>query len=186
MKLKFYILILMSFLFMPGFGQSVDEILRNAKTVGSNDKIFIQFEKDNTLQFSVGSGDNGKSSNSLPFDKSHPYFLIKNSAVNIYLRPVNPLNYSVDAQLKYTADSLSIKLNDALTEMQKAFSGKSIGEKAVTDDCDSNTVVKFSADLDKIRKEVQIGQVSVMVRIFTALKGLSFETQDETVNSLKR
>src|ERR1700745_2233185 len=90
------------------FSQKAKDIIENGIPVREGHKLFLKFE-NNVLKYDLGKIPN----DFIPIEDSI-CLLPHRSAVNVYLQPLNPLNYSFDTTLVYVPDAIQTDANTAL------------------------------------------------------------------------
>ena len=179
--------IFMSIFISPLQAQKASEVLENGLKVESGHKIFLRKEGP-VLKFDVSSsprdfttlGDSG-------------IFMAAKNGVNIYMRPLNPLNYGLKTANMVVIDPVTEDLGAAVKAIVNLLN--TTAPKAIPKITGSNTLLpqsdacgsydnmkllvnELGASLSNDRKEE-------INRVFKALKALPFEDESLTIADLR-
>lgn len=179
-----------------GKAQTASDILDNGIPLKSGEKIILQFDlSSNTLMYDVGSAGTGKPLDFIKYiDKS--YFLPRRNSVNIYMRPLNPLNLSINSSVVYRVDAIDSaamgalkKITNQIGQMSKlaekgapAFAFTHI-ENSAPIDCKA-ALSLFITGINNITEQLKDDQKKKITTDFSMLKKLTFEFEASTASSL--
>lgn len=157
--------------------QTAKDVLEKGERVKSGNKIFLRKE-GTALKYDV---------NEVPKDfttlEDEKIFLVEKNELNIYIRPLNPLNF----QLKTT----NVVIVDPITEAE-ANASKAIFDMLET--VKNNALAAQSAcgiydnikdTIESVKEDLGRDQKATIVEIFKKLKLLGFEDADDTKNDLE-
>ncbi|MEM9834126.1 MAG: hypothetical protein AAF944_26070 [Bacteroidota bacterium] len=158
--------------------QTVKEVFTNGKNVDKREKIFLKLE-DNKIKYDI----NDRPSEFIDYEDSTIFLVRKN--MNIYMRPINPLNYSFSSEIEIIDDPIMIAASKALASISDVLENLAVlkgvrlvieAEKAASD-CDIT-------DLQKALKNIiNLNQKNLKEQLasnFKELKELDFEDEEQT------
>lgn len=167
--------------------QTASQVLEKGLTVKPGEKIFLRFDK-RVLKYDVARSLQDQAN---PIDyttlEDSVIFLVSKSGVNVYLNPLNPLNYSYDTETKVIVDPINEaaastlgSIIDVLSPtMNITTSGNWTLEMKDSVACQTGLI----EDIENIQNLLEKSQRDDINRLFMALKDISFS--DETNTKLK-
>lgn len=174
--------------------QTVDDVLENGHVVRERDKILLKMEGDK-LSYDVWHNSQVNPLNL----KDSSIFLVVGEGINIYMRPLNPLNYSLSSTTAFTPDKIqedAIAAFDIIVKPISKLTESLITNKANTDNAaktDDGKVeppCKEYADLQGALEEIQTSlrndQKKDIVRLFNKLKSMPFIGESATIKSIEQ
>jgi|WetSurSiteA1Bulk_404760.scaffolds.fasta_scaffold01202_3 hypothetical protein len=180
------------------FAQKVSDVLENGIQVKSGEKIFFQFD-GKLLKYALAKSlqDSSNPADFITLGDS-TIFLASKSGINVYLKPINPLNYSSSTENKIVIDPIN---EAAATAMQSIidFLGTVVATKTIpapiTKPSDSGVtqeLITVECEMfNTLQKKVESIQTKLIddkkIRIneiFKGLKGLDFVDETNTRDSL--
>jgi hypothetical protein len=91
-----------------GYAQTTSDVLENGIAIKSRNKIFLKFNGE-SIQYDIG-----KHAKDYIALTDSIIFLPSRSAINIYMRPLNPLNFTSENHLSFTPDPIDKAEDGAL------------------------------------------------------------------------
>jgi hypothetical protein len=104
MRRLFFLAIAFLIWLNPVAGQRASNVLERGITIKQNQKLFLRYDAG-ALKYDIAED---HPDNFLPIPDS-VLFLPKNIGVNVYIRPLNPLNYSITDELTFIPDQIENK-----------------------------------------------------------------------------
>ncbi|MCF0039796.1 hypothetical protein [Dyadobacter fanqingshengii] len=178
MKQSFTLLLLLFICSSVVRGQKAKDILEDGIPVQSDGSIFIKFS-DNSIKYYAG--DLPKRSLSI---KDSIIFLPKNSSINVFIKPLNPLNFSFNSETKIVIDQIDADAANAqksILELNSKFNGAAARSMIATATCPFGGL---ESSLKKIKDSLEVDTKPKIVKLFKSLKGLSFNSEDQTISTL--
>lgn len=194
------------------FGQTANRVLENGLKVDHQEKLFLRYD-NKVLKFSLSKSLNDGTNPIafLPLSDS-TIFLIQKNGINVYLQPLNPLNFSYGKELTYIVDRINLEATKAMTGVinvlnttkttstvlvKSTNSAKSNGfsrdrktTKVVTKEITVwDTCANFKAienNLKALQKSLKEDKKEEITLLFTELKNLSFYDQQNTLQEIER
>jgi hypothetical protein len=180
------------------YAQKASEVLENGIRIRKGEKIFLQYE-NKSLKFDVSkSSEDG--TNPLDFTDvvDSVIFMADKNGVNIYLLPLNPLNYTYTSDLSVIKDPvneapidafssiidvLDTTLNLSKTQKKAKKMKLRITEvRPIYDICKKFMLIKNN--LKQIQDSLKNNQKEKIAKVFKDLKDLSFESEAVTIADL--
>lgn len=190
------------FLYRLAVAQTASDVLEKGIRVRSGEKIFLKYDK--VLKYDVGISLNDVANPrdfiTLP-DSS--IFLVSKTGVNIYLLPLNPLNFTTASEIKEITDQINeessaafgriseiVKMAETTKEISVPGPKKPKGKPApaikqqvtIIDTCSgfNNIEIKLKS-IDSFLKDSQKIKI---VSLFEKLQKLTFEEEGITISQL--
>jgi ribosomal protein S15P/S13E len=188
------LLLAISFHYQVVIAQKASDILENGIQVKSDQKIFLQYD-GKVLKFALAKSfqDVTNPPDFLTLIDS-TIFLASKSGVNIYLKPLNPLNYSFKGENKIVIDpvneaaskamkSITDLLGKVITDMKDAPPAEKVVPNknpilVVRDTCNDFEILKARAEL--IQSHLLINKKDSINEIFMKLKSIDFGDENAT------
>jgi hypothetical protein len=172
--------------------QKASDVLENGIRVKPGEKIFLQFI-DNRLKYDIAKSLQDVC-NPLDFTtfEDSVIFLVSKNAVNVYIRPLNPLNYTVNTETKEITDPVNEAASSAFSSILTLLSKTGINLKVQPRALEAtkpflNTCEGFLdivSNLDSIQNMLQKNQKDDLIKLFRALRELSFTDEPSTISYL--
>ncbi|WP_131539145.1 hypothetical protein [Pedobacter nototheniae] len=177
--------------------QTAGDVLEHGIKIQPDKKIFFYYDQ-NDFKVYVGKSleDKTNAANFLPV-KDSTIYLIQGNGINLYMRPVNPLNYSytgvstlvVDPVREAATKALG-SIGDVLETAMDSDKLKTVTKNLGTLDsgqgasacAKSETII---LELNSIKKLLEIDKKTSQITIFKDLKELDFINEQETIDSVK-
>jgi hypothetical protein len=190
-----YLLLLSTALLITFFSnaQSAKKIIEGGLVVKSKEKIFLSWE-NNTLLFDVSV----TPGNPLPLPDS-VYFLVKDLGINVYMRPLNPLNLSTSSTVTFTEDEIDQNAAAAftsiiglLTQLGLPAAAPPVPAPGVApipapapplSDCDK-AQNKLITDITNATTQLSNDQKPTLTAIFGSLQALTFKEEEQTIRGI--
>lgn len=186
---------------LQAVAQKASDVIENGIAVKKDGKLFFNYEgKEIKYDAAFFLSDNSqRTPNFLPI-KDSCIFLVKNSAIRVYVKPVNPLNYSYSAENKLIIDPINEiaaktlgSIGDILSKV--TTSGTASGApayKAVQPDGKKIVVIPPCGDIETTRRKLKgiedslkDDQKAKIVELFEKLKKVNFITYERTTQQLE-
>jgi hypothetical protein len=179
------------------FAQKASDILENAKPITKGHKLFLRYDiNDKVLKVDAAKKDQEVDFTTV---EDSIIFLVRKNAINIYLRPLNPLNYSFYSELNVVTDPINKAAEEALGSVIEALVPISNQfEKKSTNSF--NQIASFTneddpkskkCNFDKIKIEIEELKTMLLdskkediTRVFKGLKAMSFVEEKSTIEAL--
>lgn len=192
-KITFITLVFLCFQLVKA--QKASDVLENGIPIKTNEKLFLHFESK-ILKYDVAKSiqDPSNPPNFITL-KDSIIFLASKDGLNVYLRPLNPLNYSYNSENKVIVDPINEAALTALTSIiggvekinlkntsasLKLFMDIKTNSKLTK--CDS--FVKLENRVKLIQTKLSNNRKSEIIEIFKKLKSLDFADSDDTKSQL--
>lgn len=190
-KLVFTLLLLQSAVF--SFAQKASDVLENGIRIGTDNVIVYKYNTvDKSIKYGINRslGDATAPINFLSVEENN-IFLCTRNAVNVYARPLNPLNYSYSSTVVVSVDPINESASKALSSILSVitkFPDSTISNKGIVSlnskdikVCKDSLIIYFST----INKLLQKDKKEIMSATFNKLKALDFSEQETTVSRFK-
>ena len=145
--MKMFFILICLFLFTEGFAQKVNDILEDGIVLKNKQGVFLRLETDK-IKYETGK----KSTSNFDPLKKDKFFLLKGTGANIYLTPLNPLNYSIATEIKFEPDAINSAASETLKLIISSISGlsgKFEGElKGVTESVATDSIASLQSAND--------------------------------------
>lgn len=169
--------------------QKASDVLEKSIRIKTDRKMYFQY-KDNIIKYHIAK-DILTSANFIPL-RSSELFLSNENSVNIYIRPLNPLNYSFEAESKLAVDPINEAAAKTLSSILDILKKAGINSESTSanlsedqqkgDPCD--TFKELIEEIEEIETALKDDQKSSVVKIFKKLKSLDFQDKDLTIREL--
>ena len=181
------------------FSQKASDVLENGNPVKKGDRIFLKYDiTDKTLKI-----DDVKKDQEVDFTtmEDSVIYLVRKNAINFYLRPLNPLNYTYNTETKVIVDPINQAAETALGDIigvlenvtkptttkpatTSTKGGKTTKTKEKTEDCIEFTNLKNKIGI--IQKKLSDSKKEDISKIFETLKALTFADEKSTIGALNK
>jgi hypothetical protein len=181
-KLFSIMLLLLSF---ECFSQRAREVLEDGIVIKAREKAFLKFTNDG-LKYDIGQ----RASDFITLPDSS-IFLTARRGVNMYLKPLNPLNYSFNTELKIIPDLVNEEAGTALaaiTDLLKQLSASATENAGISGGPSNECQMRFTKLMDdeqKLRGLLEEDKKDSVNALFKLLKALSFEDEKTTADSIQ-
>jgi hypothetical protein len=193
--MKKYLLTTFTFLICFHFAsaQKASDVLENGKHIKSRQKLILQFENGILKYDATKSFQDSKNPLYLTSLEDSTIFLLSRSGLNIYLKPLNPLNFSYTSDVKEIIDPINESAATALETIIKIFERPTPDNNKPTNKND-NAIQSFfdktylNDSLRKITSETQNklkeNQKEDIIKYFNILKSMDFSDDESTKKTL--
>ncbi|MGN6647373.1 MAG: hypothetical protein ACTHJT_12680 [Cytophaga sp.] len=177
------------------FAQTASDVLENGVHLKDGEKLFLLFET-NKLKFEAAKSIEDPA-NPVSFSEvleDSMIFLENGGGVGVYIRPLNPLNYSCTTENKIIVDPVDESAAAALGSIIKVLSNvnKSGGRESFTEDSSAEEtdieICEYYMNLKKLVVSIQTqlsdNQKNRINEIFKNLKNLTFIDETSTKDKL--
>ena len=179
------------------FAQKASDVLENGEPVKKGHRMFLKYDiTDKVLKVDAVKKDQEVDFTTL---EDSIIFLVRKNAINIYLRPLNPLNYSHNTETKVVIDPINQAAETALGDVigtlvtvinptktapaVVAPSGRPANANAFTKvECKEFTELKTA--IANIQKKLSFSKKDDITKIFEALKAITFADEKSTIEAL--
>ncbi len=177
------------------FAQKASDILERGNPVKEGHRLFLKYDiLDKKLKI-----DDAKNIQEVDFTsiEDSVIYLVRKNAINIYLRPLNPLNYTYNTETKIVVDPINQAAEAALGDIIGVIENvqnptkttsveKSQGGTLKTTN-ESVKCVEFTnlkKDIERIQKKLLDSKKEDISKIFETLKAITFADEKSTVDTL--
>ncbi len=173
--------------------QKASDVIENGIHLKTGQKIFLQFD-GKVLKFDAAKSlqDATNPPDFITLEDS-TIFLVNRNAVNVYIRPINPLNFSYNTENKVVIDPINEaasagmgSITDVLgTVIRPQSTSPSVpGSKANTNPIKCEKFKLLQAKVELIQTKLTDNKKAKTVEIFKKLKALDFLDEASTIAAL--
>jgi len=174
MRRLFFLTIAFLIWLNPAAGQRASDVLERGITIKQNQKLFLRYDAG-ALKYDIAE-DHPDNFLTIP---DSVLFLPKNIGVNVYIRPLNPLNYSITDELTFIPDQIESKA----TEVYDQISGL-LGKMDKKSEVQNRNLIRGQEKRDQ-EKPVEYTcktKLQYLINIYTSIKdklnsGADFQKQ---------
>ncbi len=112
MRALLVLVIISCFCWNTADGQQASDVLERGITIKQNQKLFLKYEAG-VLKYDIAED---RPDNYLTLPDS-ALFLPKNIGVNVYMRPLNPVNFSVTNEVTFVPDQIEAKATEVFDQI---------------------------------------------------------------------
>lgn len=177
--------------------QKASDILENGEPVTKGHRMFLKFD----FTEKVLKVDAVKKEQEVDFTtlEDSIIFLVRKNAINVYLKPLNPLNYSYNTETKVVIDQINQAAETALGDVigtlrtvinptKSALAFVAIGSKPQKSNVTTTEKCKEFTDLqtaiESIQKKLSDSKKEDIAKIFESLKAIRFSDEKSTIDAL--
>lgn len=195
MKKKLLIVLAILFCYQFAIAQKASDVIENGIPVEKGHRLFLKYDIiEKVLKVDAVKKDQEVDFTTL---EDSIIFLVRKNAINIYLRPLNPLNYNYNTEVKVVIDPINDAAANALdgiidvlktvtpTKAPPSATGDTKKKKATTEP--PLKCLKFEAlltSIEKIQTKLSNPKKDEILKIFENLKGISFSDEQSTKDVL--
>src|SRR6201991_51632 len=154
-------------------GQTTSDILENGIRIDMSNEMRFKFQ-DNSIKYQAF--DKKRSSY---FTLGDSLYFLSDRQVLIYITTLNPLNYSVDGQVKVTDDALSNAEDAGLVTVIGALKKMSLAPARTVAAADTTSFEDVTGKLDNLRANLDNGNKKAIAASFKQLKLISFDRPED-------
>ncbi|WP_052599689.1 hypothetical protein [Aureispira sp. CCB-QB1] len=172
------------------YAQKAKDVLENGIRIKKLENLFLKFDLANQqLKYQVNKSLNDPQN---PFSpkplEDSTIFLVSENGLNLYIRPLNPLNYSVTTQNEIILDPINAAAEKALATILEDLPSliPMAAGGGAPHPCPSEKVIKNT--LLSIKKRLENNKKAKINHVFTLLKAIDFANPthtERTLNELK-
>lgn len=195
---RYLLMILISVITLNVFGQKASDVLENGNPIKKGKRIFLKYDLDEK-KLKIDDVRKDQDVDFITIEDSIIYLSHKN-AINVYIRPLNPLNLNFNSEtseiidpINQAAETAFINIHDGLQKLivnkdvNQSDSGKENNKIVNTNDIiECQGVNDLIVLINRINVELNKSQKEVINKIFTSLKNLTFEEEQSTIESLNK
>ena len=178
------------------YAQKAKDVLENGIRIKKLENLFLKFDLANQqLKYQVNKSLNDSQN---PFSpkplEDSIIFLVSENGLNIYMRPLNPLNYSVTTQNEIILDPINEAAEKALSTILEGIPSNKVAMVVNTLDDNSNDTVYIESEcsahksiqqnLAPIKQGLENNKKAKINNVFTLLKALDFASPTHTRKKL--
>lgn len=182
MKKKFLFLSMILICAQRILGQTAAEVLESGVPVERGHRLFLKYDiSDKILKVDAAKKDQDADFTALEDSLT---FLVRKNAVNIYLKPLNPLNYSYNTETKIIIDPINeaaTRAFGAIIEVLNTPTFHGDADKNADEKCGFKTIKN---DIEKIQKSLSLSKKEKILEVFESLKKMSFVDEKSTIDAL--
>ena len=184
MKKNLLIALAILFCFQFATAQKASDVLENGNPVEKGHRLFLKYD----ITEKVLKVDAVKNDQDVDFTTMEDsiIFLIRKNAINVYLKPLNPLNYSYNTETKVVIDPINEAAANALSSIIDV-----LGTTVSRTKSERNTTAENCPEFDSMQKKIEEIQTKLssskkdeILKIFETLKGISFSDEQSTKDAL--
>jgi hypothetical protein len=193
--MKKYFLTVLAILICYQFAsaQKASDVLENGIPVEKGHRLFLKYDiTEKVLKVDAVKKDQEVDFTTL---EDSIIFLVRKNAINVYLRPLNPLNYSYNTETKVVIDPINEAAANAMggvidvitsiapTKTPPAATGDK-KKKTVTPPIECTKFEKLKTEVEKIQAKLSNTKKDEILKIFETLKGITFLAEQSTKDAL--
>ena len=189
--------------------QTVADVLENGEPVKKGYRIFLKYDvKENILKADVAKTHESADFTTL---EDSIIFLVHKNAINVYLRPLNPINYSYSSETTIILDPINEAAEKALEDVINVLSIVSPAKKSTSTSTNllginkstkNNNLItelmnyfqntecvnfwELKTEIEEIQKELLNTQKEAILKNYNHLKSISFQSEQETKDELAK
>ncbi|MGA2298849.1 MAG: hypothetical protein ABSG15_14985, partial [FCB group bacterium] len=189
MKRIFLTLLAILICYQTATAQTASDVLENGIPVESGEKIFLQYDNNAINYVSAKSLRDVTNPPDFTILKDSTIFLLSKKSINVYLLPLNPLNFSCNTVNKVVIDPINEAATIALGsifDVLGSFKSAATPPAAIPSKagkCD--TLFHYlDSTINTIQRKLNDNQKSKIVDVFNGLKSLTFIDEKQTIESL--
>ncbi len=193
MRKNYFMQLVILFTCLQMTAQKASDILEDGVPIDKSHSIFLQYDaSEKILKYDAVNAI--REVRYISLDDS--IFLIRRGAINVYLRPLNPLNYSYNTESKVVIDPINEAAATALNSIidglgsvdptREVTQEKMNGNKKVTSKIDvtCNSFKSLQDSIIIIQTRLSNSRQTEIVKIFGDLKSISFINEINTIAGL--
>jgi hypothetical protein len=167
------------------FAQKVQDVLEHGKKVKDTEKIFLRFD-GSKLEYHMGDSYNPLDLKS--FEDS-VLLLPTDDRIALYIRPLNPLNYSTKAEIKEVIDEINQAADNALSDIIGSVSAlaalRTSGVALAPAAREQCNFEPWISSYERLNTKINFrDRTAIAFSIFNDLKKLDFDSEDATKKGL--
>ena len=182
--------------------QKAGEIIENGHHISSGKKLILKYDADNKV-LKYDAREQSGAINLITLDDSM-IFLLSDKAVNIYIRPVNPLSFQLNSEFKAVPDEVEESANASLGSIigivkspfsainndkkgiDKGVKPQKNGKKGLaTELAPCAQYVSITDAIENIQNKLRNDKKDDINKIFNKMKGVSYTNEKGTKLELK-
>jgi len=177
------------------FAQKASDILENGEPVKKGHRMFLKYDiTDKVLKVDAVKKDQDVDFTTL---EDSIIFLVRKNAINVYLRPLNPLNYSYNTEIKVVIDPINEAaanamggVIDVITSVTPkktppaAKGDKKKKEEPAAQPIECTKFEKLKTEVEKIQAKLSNTKKDEILKIFETLKAITFLAEQSTKDAL--
>ncbi|KAF2510095.1 hypothetical protein EYY60_11320 [Flavobacterium zhairuonense] len=177
------------------FAQKASDVLENGVPIEKGYRLFLKYDIL-TKQLKADAASKDQSVDFTVLQDSTIYLVHKNG-INIYLRPLNPLNFTNNTEIKIIADPINAAAEKALgsifenlnglktpTESVSSFVIKNKKKIPITKEVECSEFENIKSTIEGIDKTLSESKKEEIIKQFKFLKAITFEEEETTKNQL--
>ncbi|EJL64930.1 hypothetical protein [Flavobacterium sp. CF136] len=172
------------------FAQKASDVLENGRAVKSGHRLFLKYDiTDKVLKIDAVKKEQNVDFTTL---EDSTIFLVRKNAINIYLKPLNPLNYSYNSEVKIIIDPINeaaaTALSSIIGSLGKIMDPNTSGfvltpvNSAISGTCKDFTNRK--SEIEKIQEKLSDSKKENIIKEFEYLKAINFDEEQTTKDKL--
>lgn len=173
------------------FAQKASDILENGEPVTKGHRMFLKYDlADKVLKVDAVKKDQEVDFTTL---EDSIIFLVRKNAINVYLRPLNPLNYSYNTETKVVIDPINEAAANAMGGIIDVITSvapkktPATGDKKKKEETVAQPCIKFEklkTEVEKIQTKLSSTKKEEILKIFETLKAITFLAEQSTKDAL--
>ncbi len=173
------------------FAQKASDILENGNPVNKGNRIFLKYDlTEKKLKI-----DDVKRDQEVDFTSMEDslIYLVRKNAVNIYLRPLNPLNYTYNTETKVIVDPINeaaeIALGEIIGVLDDVINPQKLAPPAAAPGAplpNCNEFDSLKVAVKNIQKKLSDSRKEEISEIFMELKAIPFTNESSTIETIKK
>ena len=187
MKKVLFLLIAIVFSKGIAYSQKASDILEGGIVVKGEKNLNIQFINagtDNIIKYDVKET---SKKGFISLDDSL-YFLAMRSAVNVFMKPINPLNFSISGEVTFSPDKIDQNAGSALTAiitlLDKINSKGAVESQAIKKDVPTSNIDDIRTIIKRINDSLSHDNKALVAKSFNALKLIDFADDKVTLTRI--
>jgi hypothetical protein len=166
--------------------QKASDVLENGIHVKSDYAIFLKFdEKDKVLKYAIAKSKGDKTNPIKPILLSDTsIFLVAQTALPVYLLPLNPLNFSQTTENKIIVEQINEAATSALGSIINVLNQAKVMN--IGPERNEDLFMYLESEINSLQKKLGNNKKANIIILFNRLKALTFIKERQTIDSLEQ
>ncbi|MES2382161.1 MAG: hypothetical protein V4538_14035 [Bacteroidota bacterium] len=167
------------------FAQKASEVLEKGEPVKKENRLFLKYDvTDKSMKSRIALSDPHRT---FITHNDSIIYLVREDELTVFLKPLNPLNYSYNTETTLIIDPINETAATALgsiIEMLGTVAQKKTNLKDRTKEDNSSNCTEFKSiqdSIEDIQKKLLKSNKDDVAKIFEFLKGISFDDEKSTI-----
>jgi hypothetical protein len=169
------------------YSQTVNDVLEKGNHVKSGSDIYFKLENSGQIIYGYNLKKNSsKIKIDYEFNTDSVLFLTSDNNTEVFIHPLNPLNFTVSTAAKLIQDPISKAEADALKSIRELLTEANIKELANASSEENKSLQDKDLKIGEVKSDLASdnSEIKKINQIFGLLKKLTFEDKTTTINNL--